>query len=154
MLGKVRIGDETATSYDDATKDNPVVTIAPGDEVAITVQGYTGGYGDDWDAFNKEWAVDWAVLEGSVTDIELTHEASAEPVLRPDTVTLANGGGPNVNNSLYNENTLDGKQVYVKIQTADSYEGDTLKVALRFTRDLGNGEYASYYHVVNFNVQQ
>lgn len=154
VLGKVRIGDETATSYDDATKDNPVVTIAPGDEVAITVQGYTGGYGDDWDAFNKEWAVDWAVLEGSVTDIELTHEASAEPVLRPDTVTLANGGGPNVNNSLYNENTLDGKQVYVKIQTADNYEGDTLKVALRFTRDLGNGEYASYYHVVNFNVQQ
>lgn len=44
--------------------------------------------------FNKEWAVDWAVLEGSVTDIELTHEASAEPVLRPDTVTLANGAAP------------------------------------------------------------
>ena len=66
---------------------------------------------------------------------------------------MANGGGPNVNNSLYNENTLDGKQVYVKIDTAEDFEGDTLKVALRFTRDLGDGEYASYYHVVEFSVE-
>lgn len=153
VLGKVRIGDETATSYDDAGKENPVVAIKAGDSAAITVQGYTGGYGDDWDAFQKEWSVDWAVLEGSVTNIELTHEASEKPIVRPETVTLANGGGPNVNNSLYNENTLDGKQVYVKIDTAENYEGDTLKVALRFTRDLGDGEYASYYHVVEFSVE-
>ena len=153
VLGKVRIGDETATSYDDATEDDPTVTINAGDEVAITVQGYTGGYGDDWDAFNDEWSVDWALLEGSVSGIELTKEASAEPVVRPDTVTLANGGGPNVNNSLANDNTLDGNQVYVKIQTASDYEGETLKVALRFTRDLGDGEYASYIHVVEFNVE-
>ncbi|MDD6211760.1 MAG: fibronectin type III domain-containing protein, partial [Clostridiales bacterium] len=112
----------------------------------------TGGYGDDWDAFNEEWSVDWAVLEGSVTGIELTHEASAEPILRPATVTLANGGGPNVNNSLYNENTLDGKQVYIKIDTAENFQGDTLKVALRFTRVVGDGEYASYIHVIDFNI--
>ena len=37
-LSKVRIGDETATSYDDATQDTPVVTIQAGDSVAVTVQ--------------------------------------------------------------------------------------------------------------------
>ena len=151
-LSKVRIGDETATSYDDATTEEPVVTIQAGDTVAVTVQGYTGGYGDDWEAFNQEWSVDWAVLEGSVTDIQLTCQASDEPILRPATVTLANGGGPNVNNSLYNENTLDGQQVYVKIDTAQEFQGDTLKVALRFVRDLGNGEYASYWHVIEYKV--
>lgn len=152
-LSKIRIGDETSTSYDDATKDEPTVTIASGDTVAVTVQGYTGGYGDDWDAFNKEWTVEWAVLEGSVTNIELTHAASASPILRPASVSLANGGGPNVNNSLYNENALDGNQVYVKIDTAEDFEGDTLKVAIRFVRDLGDGEYASYWHVVTYNVK-
>ena len=151
-LSKVRIGDETATSYDDATTEEPVVTIQAGDTVAVTVQGYTGGYGDNWEAFNQEWSVDWAVLEGSVTDIQLTCQASDEPILRPATVTLANGGGPNVNNSLYNENTLDGQQVYVKIDTAQEFQGDTLKVALRFVRDLGNGEYASYWHVIEYKV--
>lgn len=152
-LSKIRIGDETSTSYDDATKDEPTVTIASGDTVAVTVQGYTGGYGDDWDAFNKEWTVEWAVLEGSVTNIELTHAASASPILRPASVSLANGGGPNVNNSLYNENALDGNQVYVKIDTAEDFEGDTLKVAIRFVRNLGDGEYASYWHVVTYNVK-
>lgn len=154
ILGKIRIGDETQTSYDDATKDEPIVTISAGDVAAITVQGYTGAYGDDETSFSKEWSVDWAVLEGSVTDIELTCEASDKPILRPDTVTLANGGGPNVNNSLYNENTLDGKQVYIKIRTAQDFDGDTLKVAIRFTRDLGNGEFASYWHVVEFAVEK
>ena len=124
-----------------------------GDTVAVTVQGYTGGYGDDWDAFNREWSVDWAVLEGSVTGIQLTCEASEEPILRPASVSLANGGGPNVNNSLYNENALDGRQVYVQIDTAQDYQGETLKVALRFTRDLGDGEYASYWHVIQYAVQ-
>lgn len=152
-LSKVRIGDETATSYDDATQDTPVVTIQAGDSVAVTVQGYTGGYGDDWDAFDQEWDVEWAVLEGSVTDIQLTHEASETPLLRPATVSLANGGGPNVNNSLYNENTLDGNQVYIKIDTAQDFQGDSLKVALRFIRDLGRGEYASYWHVIQYQVQ-
>lgn len=154
ILGKIRIGDETQTSYDDATKDEPIVAISAGDVAAITVQGYTGAYGDDETSFSKEWSVDWAVLEGSVTDIELTCEASDKPILRPDTVTLANGGGPNVNNSLYNENTLDGKQVYIKISTAQDFDGDTLKVAIRFTRDLGNGEFASYWHVVEFAVEK
>ena len=154
ILGKIRIGDETQTSYDDATKDEPIVTISAGDVAAITVQGYTGAYGDDETSFSKEWSVDWAVLEGSVTDIELTCEASDKPILRPDTVTLANGGGPNVNNSLYNENTLDGKQVYIKISTAQDFDGDTLKVAIRFTRDLGEGEFASYWHVVEFAVEK
>lgn len=154
ILGKIRIGDETQTSYDDATKDEPIVTISAGDVAAITVQGYTGAYGDDETSFSKEWSVDWAVLEGSVTDIELTCEASDKPILRPDTVTLANGGGPNINNSLYNENTLDGKQVYIKISTAQDFDGDTLKVAIRFTRDLGNGEFASYWHVVEFAVEK
>lgn len=152
-LSKVRIGDETATSYDDATQDTPVVTIQAGDSVAVTVQGYTGGYGDDWDAFDQEWDVEWAVLEGSVTDIQLTHEASETPLLRPATVSLANGGGPNVNNSLYNENTLDGNQVYIKIDTAQDFQGDSLKVALRFIRDLGRGKYASYWHVIQYQVQ-
>lgn len=152
-LSKVRIGDETATSYDDATKEDPTIEMSAGDSLAVTVQGYTGSYGDDWDAFNKEWLVDWAVLEGDVTAIELTNEASSEPIVRPDTVTLANGGGPNVNNSLYNENTLDGSQVYVKIDTAQNYHGDTLKVALRFVRDLGDGEYASYWHVIGCDVK-
>jgi hypothetical protein len=122
--------------------------------VAVTVQGYTGGYGDDWDAFNQEWDVEWAVLKGSVTNIELTHAASAAPILRPETVTLANGGGPNVNNSLYNENALDGNQVYVKIDTAEDFQGSELQVAIRFVRNLGDGEYASYWHIVNYNVEQ
>lgn len=86
--------DETATSYDDATQDTPVVTIQAGDSVAVTVQGYTGGYGDDWDAFDQEWDVEWAVLEGSVTDIQLTHEASETPLLRPATVSLAMAAAP------------------------------------------------------------
>ena len=151
-LSKVRIGDETATSYDDATKDAPQVTIKAGDTVAVTVQGYTGGYGDDWTAFNKEWDVEWAVLEGSVTNIELTDAASETPILRPESVSLANGGGPNVNNSLYNENTLDGRQVYIKIDTAEEFHGETLKVALRFIRTLGDGEYASYWHIIQYQV--
>ena len=148
VLAKIRIGDETSTSYDD-----PAAVIAPGDTVAVTVQGYTGGYGDDAAAFDEEWSVDWAVLQGSVTNIELTHEASAEPIARPDTVTLANGGGPNVNNSLATDNALDGEQVYVKIDTAEEFEGEQLAVAIRFTRDLGNGEYASYYHIVKLAVE-
>ena len=148
VLGKIRIGDETSTQYDTTQ------TIQAGDVAAITVQGYTGGYGDDWDAFNDQWSVDWAVLEGDVTNIELTHAASAKPILRPASVTLANGGGPNVNNSLYTENALDGKQVYVKIDTAEDFAGDSLKVAIRFTRKVGDaGEFASYYHVVEFTVE-
>lgn len=152
-LSKIRIGDETATSYDDATTDAPTVTISKGDSVAVTVQGYTGGYGDDWTAFNNEWDVEWAVLEGSVTNVELTHAASDTPILRPASVSLANGGGPNVNNSLYNENALDGNQVYLRIDTAEAFQCDSLKVAIRFIRDLGNGEYASYWHVVQYAVQ-
>jgi hypothetical protein len=68
-------------------------------------------------------------------------------------VTLANGGGPNVNNSLATDNALDGEQVYVKIDTAEEFEGEQLAVAIRFTRDLGNGEYASYYHIVKLAVE-
>ena len=149
-LAKIRIGDETSTQYDDSVQN-----ITAGDTVAVTVQGYTGGYGDDWEAFNEEWSVDWAVLAGDVTNVELTHEASAEPIVRPASVTLANGGGPNVNNSLYTENALDGNQVYVKIDTAEGFSGSELKVAIRFTRKVGDeGEYASYYHVVSYTVQQ
>lgn len=153
-LSRVRIGDERATTYDESQEGKPafMLPMTPGDIIAVTVQGYTGLYGDDWYAFNKEWTVEWAVLAGSVTNIELTCEASDEPLLRPANVDLANGGGPNVNNSLYNENTLDGNQVYIRIDTAKEFEGDTLGVALRFTRNLGNGEYASYYHVIACDV--
>ena len=147
-LAKIRIGDETSTQYDQAAR-----TIHAGDTVAVTIQGYMGVFGDDWDAFNEEWDVDWAVMEGSVTNIELTCEASEEMIIRPASVTLANGGGPNVNNSLFSVNALDGHQTYVKIQTAENFEGETLKVALRFTRDLGDGEYASYYHVLEMTVE-
>ena len=49
--------------------------------------------------------------------------------------------------------TIDGRQVYVQIDTAQDYQGETPKVALRFTRDLGDGEYASYWHVIQYAVQ-
>ena len=81
------------------------------------------------------------------------HDVAARAGVSPATVSLANGGGPNVNNSLYNENTLDGNQVYIKIDTAQDFQGDSLKVALRFVRDLGQGEYASYWHVIQYQVQ-
>lgn len=40
-LAKVRIGDETATSYDLASTGT--LTIDAGDSLAVTIQGYTGG---------------------------------------------------------------------------------------------------------------
>lgn len=92
-------------------------------------------------------------MQGDITNVELTHEASAEPIVRPESVTLANGGGPNKNNSLYNENTLDGKQVYVKIDTAEDFEGNSAKVALRFIRKLSGEEVASYWHIISCVVK-
>ena len=44
-------------------------------------------------------------------------------------------------------------KVYIKIDTAPGLSGDSLKVALRFVRDLGQGEYASYWHVIQYQVQ-
>ncbi len=120
--------------------------------LAVTVQGYTGGFEDDWAAFDDEWTVDWAIISGDVSNIQLTRKPSPRPIIRPATVNLANGGGPNVNNSLSSENTLDGKQVYFRIDLARDYQPKDLKVLLRFTRDLGNGEYASYWHVLACNV--
>ena len=34
------------------------------------------------------------------------------------------------------------------------FEGEELVVAFRLTRDLGNGEYASYWHMVQCEVQK
>ena len=130
------------------------ITIRPGDVLAMTVQGYTGSYGDTWETFQRDWDVDWAILKGDITNIELTSEASPEPIVRPATVALANGAGPNINNSLYTWNALDGQQVYLKIDVAEEFEGEDLEVAFRFTRDIGDGEYASYWHIVKCKVQQ
>ena len=163
-LARIRIGDELQTTYDDKGKvagllsteadAEKTIVVKPGDILAVTIQGYTGAYGDDWEAFQKEWSVDWAVLKGSVTNIELTSEASPTAVVRPSTVALANGAGPNQNNSLYTWNAIDGRQVYCRIDVAEEFEGEELVVAFRLTRDLGNGEYASYWHMVQCEVQK
>ena len=128
-LARIRIGDELQTTYDDKGKvagllsteadAEKTIVVKPGDILAVTIQGYTGAYGDDWEAFQKEWSVDWAVLKGSVTNIELTSEASPTAVVRPSTVALANGAGPNQNNSLYTWNAIDGRQVYCRIDVAE-----------------------------------
>jgi len=161
-LARIRIGDELQTTYDDkivtgllSTEEDMLKTISikPGDVLAVTVQGYTGAYGDDWDAFNKEWDVDWAIISGDITSINITHEASPESVVRPATVALANGAGPNLNNSLYSWNAIDGRQVYFRIDVAENARSQDLKVLFRFTRDLGTGEYASYWHVVECAVE-
>ena len=101
----------------------------------------------------KKWDVDWAIIKGDITNIKLTHEASPEAIVRPATVALANGAGPNLNNSLYTWNAIDGRQVYFKVDVAENFSGQDLEIAFRFTRDLGNGEYASYWHVFLCEVQ-
>ncbi len=146
-LCKIRIGDETCTSY-----DHQDAVINAGDVVAVTIQGYMGVYGDDWISFNKEWKVDSAVLQGAVSEVCLTRKASSHPVIRPASVTLNNGGGPNVSNSLFTVNALDGHQVYIRIKTEKAPGFEELKVALRFTRVLDNGEYASYYHLLKMKM--
>lgn len=157
MVGRFRIGDETQTTYDEFP-DREEAFISAGQSLYMTIQGYTGQFGDDFAAFNDEWNVDWAVLEGDVTDIVVTNEASATPIARPDTVNLTNGGGPNRGNSLATDNVLDGEQVYLKISLLDEYSGGNLKVGVRFTRSLGSGnfgtdEYASYWHIVDLPVK-
>jgi predicted esterase len=161
-LGRIRIGDELQTTYDNkrvigllSTEEDMAKTISvnAGDVLAITIQGYTGAYGDDWDAFNREWDVDWAIIKGDITNIRLTCEASPEAIVRPATVALANGAGPNLNNSLYTWNAIDGRQVYLKVDLAENFSGQDLEIAFRFTRDLGKGEYASYWHVVKCEVK-
>ncbi|MCD8123820.1 MAG: hypothetical protein LUE23_02110, partial [Lachnospiraceae bacterium] len=158
QVGRVRIACELVTTYDGIndgqTMLDPVV-IKAGDSLAITIQGYTGAYGDDLDTFLEEWSVDYAVLSGSITNIEVTNAASEEPISRPDdsTASLTNGAGPNVNNSIATDNVLDGEQVYVRIDTAEDFDGETATIALRFTRALGNGEYASFIHVISVNVE-
>ena len=58
-LGRIRIGDELQTTYDNKLVTGLLSTeadmartiiIKAGDVIAVTVQGYTGAYGDDWDA--------------------------------------------------------------------------------------------------------
>lgn len=154
-LARIRVGDELQTTYDgklvagllSTEKDaEELVIVGPGDVLAVTVQGYTGAYGDDWDNFNADWTVDWAILKGDVTNITLTNQASPYAVVRPATVVLANGAGPTLNNSLYTWNAIDGRQVYLKVDVAEEFSGQELEIAFRFTRNLGNGEYASYWH--------
>jgi predicted esterase len=153
-IGRIRIGDETATTYDSAS--TATSGLAKGQTLCMTVQGYTGSYGDDLAAFNREWDVEWAVMAGQVTSIVLTTEASAAPIARPSTVNLTNGGGPNTNNSLATSNVLDGKQVYIKIALADAYTSGRLKVYVRFIRKLGTlprgVEYASYWHAIDLAI--
>ena len=48
--------------------------------------------------------------------------------------------------------SIDGRQVYFKIDLAKEYKAKDFKVLFRFTRKLGNGEYASYWHVVTCTV--
>lgn len=151
-LARIRIGDETATTYDEQVSRNTPISLKSGDVLAVTVQGYTGAFGDDWNAFNAEWSVDWAIVSGDVTKISLARAASPAPIVRPATVNLANGGGPNVNNSLFSENALDGRQVYLRIDLAKDSRAKDLKVLVRFTRNLGHGEYASYWHVIACTV--
>lgn len=153
-IGRFRIGDETQTTYDSPA--TAATGLVKGQVLCMTIQGYTGAYGDDLAAFNAQWDVDWAVMEGQVTGIQLTTAASPAPIARPSTVNLTNGGGPNVNNSLATANVLDGSQVYLRIALADAYVGTRLKVYVRFTRKLGSlprgTEFASYWHVVNLAV--
>lgn len=155
VIGRFRIGDETQTTFDDPTTLSSGLT--KGQTLCMTVQGYTGAYGDDLIAFNREWTVDWAVMVGQVTSIKLTSEASPVAIARPSSVDLTNGGGPNQNNSLATPNVLDGKQVYLKIALADSYTSNSLKMFVRFTRRLGAGvwnqpEFASYWHAIDLAV--
>jgi predicted esterase len=154
VIGRFRIGDETQTTYDSAT--TATAGLKSGQLLCMTIQGYTGAYGDDFASFNANWTVEWAVMAGQVTSIVLTNQASPAPIARPSTVNLTNGGGPNVNNSLATPNVLDGKQVYLRIALADTYTGTALKVYVRFTRKLSSAprgpEYASYWHVVDLPV--
>lgn len=158
VIGRFRIGDEGQTTYDDAATST--TGLSKGQTLCMTIQGYTGGYGDDLAAFYDEWDVDWAIMQGQVTSIGITADASPTPIARPSSVNLTNGGGPNVNNSLATPNVLDGKQVYLKISLADAYTSGTLKVYVRFTRRLGAlgagsrgvAEFASYWHLINLKV--
>jgi predicted peptidase len=160
-LARIRIGDELQTTYDGkmvagllSTESDmeQAIVVNPGDVLAVTIQGYTGAYGDGWEAFNRDWSVDWAILKGDVTNIRLTHRASPVAIVRPATVALANGAGPNINNSLYSWNAIDGRQVYFRVDIAEHFRGEDLEIAFRFTRDLGGGESASYWHIVRCKV--
>jgi predicted esterase len=156
VIGRFRIGDETQTTYD--SDSTTTAGLKSGQLLCMTIQGYTGAYGDDFAEFNAEWSVDWAVMAGQVTSIALTDQSSPAPIARPSTVNLTNGGGPNVNNSLATSNVLDGKQVYLRIALADNFTGTELKVYVRFTRKLTRAprgtEYASYWHVVDLPVNK
>ncbi|MBR6209313.1 MAG: hypothetical protein IKQ69_09975 [Oscillospiraceae bacterium] len=156
-MGRVRIPCELVTTYDDAGTDmmqpGDMITLVPGDSLAVTPQGYTGELGDDAEAFRREWKVDWILLEGDVTAIRLSEDASIEPIMRPETVTLTYGGGVNHGGSISTPNALNGKTPYVRIDTARNAKDGIVRVALRFSRCLPDGSYASYCHQVQFRVK-
>ncbi len=135
-------------SYENPTE----IGLMPGDILCMTMQGYTGYYKDDLEAFQREWDVEWAVMEGEAADIRVTCEASPEPIIRPDTVTLDHGKGPSKKGSLGTPNVLDGKQVYLRIAIPDRFVGDRLMLHIRFIRKFPDGECASYIHTMCVKV--
>jgi hypothetical protein len=128
------------------------IGLLPGDILCMTMQGYTGYYGDDLAAFDREFDVEWAVMEGDVAEVLVTNEPSPEPIVRPDTVTLDHGKGPNHKGSLGTPNVLDGKQVYLKVSLSDSFQGDRLMMYVRFIRKYPDGECAAYIHTICVKV--
>lgn len=137
------------------TYDIPTdIGLRAGDMLCMTMQGYTGYYGDDLEAFNREWDVEWAVMEGSVASMEITDKASEYKIARPDTVTLDHGKGPNKKGSLGTDNVLDGHNVYLKISLDDEFDGDVLKLYVRLIKKLGNGHCAAYCHTIFVTVNK
>lgn len=135
------------------TLDPVEIGLCAGDYLCMTMQGYTGYYGDDLEAFGREWDVEWALIEGSVSNISVTAEASPYPINRPATVTLDHGKGPNHKGSLATDNALDGKQVYLKIALCDQFRGNTLLLHIRLIRKFTDGQCAAYNHAVCVKVK-
>ena len=137
------------------TYDEPTdIGLYAGDMLCMTMQGYTGYYGDDLEAFNREWDVEWAVMEGSVASVEVTDKASPYKIPRPNTVTLDHGKGPNKKGSLGTDNVLDGHNVYLKISLSDDFEGDRLKMYIRLIRKFEDGDCAAYCHTIFVKVSK
>lgn len=128
------------------------IGMMPGDVLCMTMQGFTGYYNNDFDAFNREFDVEWAIMEGEVADVRVTCEASPNPIVRPDTVTLDHGKGPNHKGSLGTLNVLDGRQVYLRIALDDGFKGDRLMMYVRLIRKFDDGECAAYIHTICVQV--
>lgn len=143
-LGRIRIGDPTATTY-----DKPDLVLQPGDILCMTIQGYTGAYGDDFAAFQKEWVFSYSIKSGSVASIDVTNKA-IPGLTRGASVKFGGGAGPTKEGSMESDNVLNGQQVYVRIALADDIKDDELLLHFAFINPNGY----IYYKEVKVPVTQ